>query len=37
VRAAESVLNHAETAIELQDIEARLAELERGASEARLA
>jgi hypothetical protein len=31
VRAAESVLNHAEKAIELQDIEARLAELERSA------
>jgi hypothetical protein len=29
VRAAESVLNHSEKAIELEDIEARLAELER--------
>jgi len=33
VRAAESVLNHTEKAIELQDIEARLAELERSADE----
>jgi transposase-like protein len=30
VRAADSVLNHAAKAIELDDIEARLAELERG-------
>jgi hypothetical protein len=33
VRAAESVLNHAERVVELQDIEARLAELERSANE----
>jgi hypothetical protein len=33
VRAAESVLNHSEKAIELEDIEARLAELERSADE----
>jgi hypothetical protein len=31
VRAAESVLNHSAKAIELEDIEARLAELERAA------
>jgi len=31
VRAAESVLNHAEKAIELQDLDTRLAELERSA------
>jgi hypothetical protein len=31
VRAAESVLNHSEKAIGLEDIEERLAELERGA------
>ena len=33
VRAAESVLNHSEKAIELEDIEARLAELERNAEQ----
>jgi hypothetical protein len=33
VRAAESVLSHAAKAIELEDIEARLSELERGADE----
>ena len=33
VRAAESVLNHSEKAIELEDIEARLSELERAASQ----
>lgn len=33
VRAADSVLNHAAKAIELEDIEARLAELERAADE----
>jgi hypothetical protein len=35
VRAAESVLNHAERAIELEDIEARLAEVERAADSRR--
>jgi hypothetical protein len=33
VRAAECVLNHAEKAIELEDIEARLSELERSADD----
>lgn len=33
VRAAETVLNHTEKAIELEDIEARLAELERAAED----
>jgi hypothetical protein len=33
VRAAESVLNHCEKALELQEIEARIAELERSADE----
>jgi hypothetical protein len=33
VRAADSVLNHSAKAIELEDIEARLAELERAADE----
>jgi hypothetical protein len=33
VRAAESVLNHSEKAIELEDIESRLAELERSADQ----
>jgi hypothetical protein len=35
VRAAESVLNHAERVVELQDIEARLAELERNADQSK--
>jgi hypothetical protein len=37
VRAAESVLNHATKAIEIEDIEARVAELERAASSSRRA
>jgi hypothetical protein len=35
VRAADSVLNHSAKAIELEDIEARLSELERAAAESR--
>ena len=35
VRAAESVLNHSEKAIELEDIETRLAELERSADQSK--
>ena len=35
VRAAESVLNHSEKAIELEDIEARLADLERSADQSK--
>jgi translation initiation factor 2 alpha subunit (eIF-2alpha) len=35
VRAAEAVLNHASKAIEIEDIEARLAELERAADESK--
>ena len=35
VRAAEAVLNHASKAIEIEDIEARLAELERAAEESK--
>jgi hypothetical protein len=35
VRAAECILNHAAKAIELEDIEARLSELERAAAESR--
>jgi hypothetical protein len=35
VRAAESVLSHSEKAIELEDVEARLAELERAADESK--
>jgi hypothetical protein len=34
VRAAEAILNHGAKAIEIEDIEARLAELERAAEEA---
>lgn len=36
VGAAEYILNHAEKAIELEDIEARLAELEQSADETKL-
>src|SRR3984885_14692995 len=35
VRAADSIFNHAAKAIELEDIEARLSELERAAQESR--
>ncbi len=35
VRAAESVLNHCEKVLELQEIEARLAELKRSADESK--
>ena len=35
VRAAESVLSHSEKAIELEDVEARLAQLERSADESK--
>lgn len=35
VRAAECVMNHATTAIEIEDIEARAAELERAAEESK--
>jgi hypothetical protein len=35
VRAAEAILNHASKAIEIEDIEARLSELERAAEESK--
>jgi hypothetical protein len=35
VRAAEAILNHSSKAIELEDIEARLSELERAAEESK--
>lgn len=36
VRAAEAILNHSSKAIEIEDIEARLSELERAAEESKL-
>ena len=35
VRAAEAIFNHAAKAIEIEDIEARVAELERAAEESK--
>ena len=35
VRAADSILNHTTKAIEIEDIEARVSELERAADEAK--